>query len=179
MGTALYTSRTLHTSAMLAPSQPIYIYRSTIDLLSIYYRYTIIIMYQSIYRFLPPLLLMATALINGTHGLGFAHKFALMGIVLLDTCLLLIVICSNNSATVIACADTYGPEPSPPYCVRTRGSGQLAPGASSTVRTSSTCTSPGRTASAYCVLTSYRGTTQVIALCQAGAVVVGAAVAHL
>ena len=151
----------------------------SIDLLSIYYRYTIIIMYQSIYRFLPPLLLMATALINGTHGLGFAHKFALMGIVLLDTCLLLIVICSNNSATVIACADTYGPEPSPPYCVRTRGSGQLAPGASSTVRTSSTCTSPGRTASAYCVLTSYRGTTQVIALCQAGAVVVGAAVAQL
>ena len=114
---------------MLASSQPLYPY------LSIFLSSSNIDLYLS--RFLPPLLLIATALINGTHGLGFAHKFALMGIVLLDTCLLLIVICSNNSATVIACADTYGPEPPPPYCVRTRGSGQLAPGASSTVRTPS------------------------------------------
>ena len=51
--------------------------------------------------------LMATALINGTHGLGFALKLGLMGIVLSDTCILLIAVCGNTSAIVIACAETY------------------------------------------------------------------------
>ena len=66
-------------------------------------------------------MLIATALINGTHGLSFAHKFALISFVLLDTCFLLIAICGNGSAIVIACADTYAPEP-PYYRLREPGS---------------------------------------------------------
>ena len=58
-------------------------------------------------RFLPAMFLMATALINGTHGLGFALKLGLMGIVLSDACILVIAVCGNTSAIVIACAETY------------------------------------------------------------------------
>mgnify|MGYP001175928272 CR=1 FL=1 len=58
-------------------------------------------------RFLPAMFLMATALINGTHGLGFALKLGLMGVMLSDACILVIAVCGNTSAIVIACAETY------------------------------------------------------------------------
>jgi hypothetical protein len=47
-------------------------------------------------RFLPPLFLMAAALVNGTHGLGFAHKIALMGIVLFVACTFFIAMCPDS-----------------------------------------------------------------------------------
>ena len=141
LGTALYTRLARYTPQRCW-SFTTYLSIS-IDLLSIDLSSSNIGPY--LYRFLPPLLLIATALVNGTHGLGYAHKFALMGIVLLDACLLLIVICSNSSATVIARADTYGLEPPPPTVYVPEARGSLLPaGSSSTVRTR---TSPGRTAS--------------------------------
>ena len=57
-----------------------------------------------------------SALIKGTHGLGFALKLGRMGIVLSDACILLIAVCGNTSAIVIACAETYhSPEPLPSF----------------------------------------------------------------
>ncbi len=131
LGTALYTRLARYTPQRCW-SFTTYLSIS-IDLLSIDLSSSNIGPY--LYRFLPPLLLIATALVNGTHGLGYAHKFALMGIVLLDACLLLIVICSNSSATVIARADTYGLEPPPPTVYVPEARGSLLPaGSSSTVR---------------------------------------------
>jgi len=66
-----------------------------------------------LFRFLPPLFLMATALVNGTHGLGFTLKLGLMGIVLSDACILLIAVCGDASAIVIACAETCQPRALP------------------------------------------------------------------
>ena len=52
-------------------------------------------------RFLPPLFLMAAALVNGTHGLGFAHKIALMGIVLFVACTFFIAMCPDSTSAIV------------------------------------------------------------------------------
>eukprot|EP00964_Phaeocystis_antarctica_P089622 scaffold57222_cov51-Phaeocystis_antarctica.AAC.5 len=107
-----------------------------------------------------------------------------MSFLLLDTCFLLIVACGNASAIVVACADTYAPEP--PYTVctgcayrapaccsyRTRRRAALPRGPTHSRRRS--VPAPGRTAHVPRTVAP-----QAIALCQAGAVVVGAAVAHV
>jgi len=59
-------------------------------------------------RFLPPLFLMAAALVNGTHGLGFAHKIALMGIVLFDACILLIAMCPDSTSAIVIALSQAG-----------------------------------------------------------------------
>ena len=138
------------------------------------------------FRFLPALFLMATALINGTHGLGFALKLGLMGVMLSDACILVIAVCGNTSAIVIACAETYhtgqslclhsfSPEPLPSVLF-VPGSGQSPVG-----QASYRCTHSGRTA--HIPRRTMRPVRtvapQITALCQTAAVVVGAAVAHL
>ena len=59
-------------------------------------------------KFLPPLFLMAAALVNGTHGLGFAHKIALMGIVLFDACILLIAMCPDSTSAIVIALSQAG-----------------------------------------------------------------------
>ena len=50
-------------------------------------------------KFLPLMLLIATAIVNGSHGMGFAHK-GLMVVVLLIDFLLLIAVCGDNALSV-------------------------------------------------------------------------------
>ena len=53
-------------------------------------------------KFLPPLLLIATALVNGSHGMRFTHKCALIGLLLLDN-LLLVAVCGMSAVGVALC----------------------------------------------------------------------------
>ena len=53
-------------------------------------------------KYLAPILLIATALINGAHGLSFPHKTALIGVILVDD-LVLVAFCGSIAFGVALC----------------------------------------------------------------------------
>ena len=58
---------------------------------------------QKDYSIVYPLVCLAVALTNGSHGMAFLHKYAIIGVILFVDCLVVNVVCGEPARTMVIC----------------------------------------------------------------------------